>query len=219
VHAVVAAAVAVAVMLGACSGTETDSVAPILGEVASPEYAAAQAQDLPPGVERCEYSGSIPFYVESMKSLGVDPAAIDGTWESLQATGAIDSFIAVYADTAEACSVWVKGSATGHVHAGSRIVSTVVVEFADEAGARAGYEADVFKQSQLAGQQGVRVLSGPSTMLGDHSVVSASEAANPTVHQAVWQAGPFNVFFTGRNLTRTEFERATTGQNQRLTAL
>lgn len=211
-----AAVLSLALLLAACSGGSGTKQAALLGPKDSPEYAAAQARDLPPGLVRCDYSGPIPRYAENLRAIGVDPKAIEGTWNQLREKGATDSFITVYTDTPEACQVWVKGGPEGHVHAGSRIVSTVVAKFPDEATAQVAYAADVFGQSKLVGQQGLRVQSGNATKLGINSVVGANEAANPSVHQAVWQAGPFNVFFTSRNLTRPEFEQAITAENARL---
>lgn len=203
-------------LLAGCAENADKETPALSGAPSSPEYAAAQAGDLPVGLHRCDYSGSIPQYVESMRALDVDPAAIDGTWKKLQDAGGVDSYIAVYTDTAEACRVWVVGSPDGPVHARSRVVSTVVVKFPDVATAEAAYAADIFQQSQLTSAAGRRVLSGPATKLGANSVTGATEDSDPTVHQAVWQAGTYNVFFTARNLTRAEFEKATSTENDRL---
>jgi len=200
---------AVAVAIVGCSNGTTPPPAALIGAPSTAEYAALQAGDVPKGLVRCAYSGPMTSYLEGIKRLSEKAYGnISATWAALQAAGAAEGYVAVYSGTAGACDVWVAGEDGIHVRGGSRVVSTVVVKFPETATAEAAYAADIFKQSALQDKPGLQVLVGSATGLSSNSIVGANEAANPAVHQAVWQNGPFNVFLTGRNLTRPEFTSA-----------
>lgn len=200
----------------ACSKPEQAEPPKVLGAPGTTEYVAAQAGDLPAGLKRCDYSGTIPAHIEARKSMKAEASSISGTWTELQAAGGKDSFITIYAETPNACTTWITGGPDGHLRGGSRVVTTVVVRFDEPATAEAAYRADIFKQSLLTSENGLRALSGPATKLGQNSATGADETANPTTHQAVWQNGAFNVFFASRNLTRAEFETAIVAENRRI---
>lgn len=211
-----ALAVAAALSSLGCSDKAT-APPPLLGAPSSPEYVALQATDVPPNLVRCGYTGPMADYLEGIKRLSEKAyGSISSTWAALQGVGATAAYVAVYSETAEACDVWVTGGEGGPVRGGSRVVSTVVVQFPDLAVAEAAYRADIFKQSALQEQTGLRVLVGSATGLSPNAVIGANEEANPSVHQAVWQKGPFNVFFTSRNLTRPEFTSASNLTSRRI---
>lgn len=211
-----AVAVAAIILVSGCEKASSPSAPDLVGAPSTPEYVAVQAGDVPPGLVRCRYSGTMSDYLEQIKGRSEKGfASISSTWAALQASGGTEGYVAVYAETEGACEVWVTGEGGSHVRGGSRVVSAVVVKFPDAAVAESAYKADIFKQSALNGRPGLRVLVGSATGLGPNAIVGADEAANPAVHQAVWQNGNFNVFFTSRNLTRPEFTSATSLANRR----
>lgn len=210
-------ALAAAALAGGCSSTAAPAPSALVGAPSTAEYVALQASDVPPGLVRCGYSGPMAAYLDGVARL--DSKAFDSvtaTWVALWEAGGAEAYVAVYAETAGACDVWITGEEGSYVRGGSRVVSTVVVKFQDPVAAEAAYTADLFKQSALQSGPGRTVVTGSATGLGSNAVVATEEAANPAVHQAVWQNGPFNVFFNGRNLTRPEFSSASSLTNRRI---
>lgn len=217
VVATVVAVVSVLLALAGCgSGAEDPRAPQLTGAPSSPERVALQASDLPSELQRCDYSAPIAAYIENVDRLSSGASAsIAETWTALKATGAVEGYIAVFAETPAACERWITGKDGSYVIGGSRVVSTVVIRFNGPAEADASYRADVFKQSTLKEQPGLRVLAGTATGLSPNSVIGAAEETQPSVHRAVWQQGAFNLFFNSRNLTRAEFTAAIASENRR----
>ena len=214
IAAVVAASVVLA-FLG-CGGGAEPKPPELTGAPSTPERVAVQASDVPAGLQRCDYSAPMAAYIDGIGKLNSNASAsISETWMVLQAAGAVAGYIAVYAETPAGCEQWITGKDGNYVTGASRVVSTVVVKFEDPEAAGAAYRADLFKQSALAGQPGLRVLVGSATGLSPNSVIGAAEETQPSVHRAIWQQGSFNIFFNSRNLTRAEFTAATSSENRR----
>jgi hypothetical protein len=203
------------IVLAGCSRGAGAPKDKLVGAPATAQYAAAQSSDLPKGMSRCEYSAPIDDYIANIVKMGAKSDAVTGTWKQLQDAGAVEGYVAVYAEAPDACRSWVVNNAPDSRPTASRIVSTFVVRFRDAPAAEAAFRADIFKQSQLKNAQGLRVLIGQATGLGPYAAVGADESSVPTAHQAVWQKVSFIVLFNGRNLTRAEFEAATSAENRR----
>lgn len=162
---------------------------------------ALQEPDLPAGMERCGYSNAIDDYVSAIEDMGGSGESIDGTWGQFRDLGATAAYVSVYSDSPRSCTNWVTGGPMGHAHAGVRTVSSVVVEFVDEAAAQAAHRADVFGQSQLATVAGS--VTGDGSGLGPNSAVAYDTDGQGTF-SAVWQVGRFDVYLLARNLKAAE---------------
>lgn len=214
--------IAVALVSTACSGrAPTEDVG--LGEGVSSEpegpptaeSVVARPGDLPTGLQLCRDSGSMETYLDNIREISADTYdSVQATWVELQEAGAVDAYIAEYADTQSGCTFLTTGAPKGHEHGGLRTISSTVIEFRDEATAEAAYRADIFEQSTREGQPGV--IMGPDSGLGLNSLVAVIDAPTTTLHQAVWQKGPFNLFLMTQNLSRAEFESAAAAQDARI---
>lgn len=211
--------IAFALILSSCAGSGESGppVEPARGASGSVENVALQAADVPDSMVRCNYSAAIGAYIENVNA--INPAggeAIGGTWAQLQAAGAMDGWITVFADSVPACQGWVAAGEDSRLPASARVVSSVVMRFGDPPAAEAGYRADIFKQSLLDTVPRLRVVRGAATKLGPNAVIGSDEQVRPAVHQAVWQKNAFNVFTLGRELTRTEFDAVVTAMDGRI---
>lgn len=208
------AAVLAGAVLSACGQGETARPAQPAAAAPTAESVAAQSGDLPRGLQRCDFSGSMASYLENVEKLSSDTyQSVKATWAQFQGAGATDAQVAIYADTPRACTYSVTGAPPGHEHGMVRVVSSIVVQFNDPTAAEAGYRADIFEQSKLSGGPGV--ATGPETGLGPNAVFADATTSKPSSVQAVWQKGAFNIFFTSQNLTIAESRAAASAEDQR----
>src|SRR5262249_10817346 len=124
------AAVALAwVALTACSAAGPPSV--------PPAQIGLQQGDLPGTLQRCSASGEIGTYLRSPRPAAV-PAhdELQTAWQDLQRHGAVRAALTVYAAQPAACSARLgAGDGTN--------VTSLVVEFRDDASAEAAYQRGV----------------------------------------------------------------------------
>lgn len=207
------AAAIVVILLGACGGGEGKAAA-------SPEATVALASaDVPGDLDRCGYSDGIDRYVANIRPISEERSeSIAGTWGTIRAKGGVDGHITVYAESDVICGYWIAGAPPGEDHDPMRLISTIVIRFADQAAAEEGYRADLFGQSRVNETNGAEFRRGDSTGLGPNSVVWFETDDDTSAAQAVWQAGPFNVFTATRHLTKAELGLALANVNRRARA-
>lgn len=205
---------AAAVLLVGCGDAEP-VVPRLIGAPSTAAYVAAQAADLPEGMARCDYSGPLADFATHVNRPSPVDRSVEQSWRQQQAAGAIDSYLAVYADTPRICTMWRSGTLFTSAHRSSRAVATFVARFTDSASAQAAYQAGVHGPWTMDARPGPRVLSGAATGLGPNASIRADETTIPTVHHAVWQSGPFHVYFESQELTRGEFQDVISAENRR----
>lgn len=198
------AAAALAIGSGACS----DGSPSVRGTPAAAEVALG-TNDVPDDLALCDYSGPVPQYLANVRETARDNHEVmTRVWTSLIDAGAVEGHITVHAESPEVCKYWITGAPGGHERDVMRVVSSLVVRFPDAAAAEAAFAKNLFEQDKIAGAEGFRVQQGDATGLGPNSTFAVEGTTVTGAAQAVWQAGPFNLFVTTRHLTEPEVKAA-----------
>ena len=202
---------ALALITTACA----DSSPSVRGALSSGEVAIA-ADDVPDDLRRCDYSGTVPAYLATIRGMSSENYERSNIlWGQILDAGAIEGQMSVYAESSRICRYWITGPPAGSDHDVMRLISSIVIRFPDVATAEAAFAKKIFGQDKVVGAEGFRVEQGDATGLGANSVI-AIEGDTPTgAAQAVWQRGPFNVFLATRHLTRPEVDAALRAVDER----
>src|SRR5439155_17398256 len=123
-----------AIVLAACGGGSGPSLPGVLGPQ-SAQGVAESSSDFP-GLQKCPESGSYDNYLKQEQTKAPDQYQSDKTtWDDLKASGANDSYVAVYAANASDCSQFAAGTPSG------KVVYVYAIRFKDSTSAAASYKA------------------------------------------------------------------------------
>lgn len=168
---------------------------PVLGPP-SAQHVAANDSDWP-GLQKCPESGSWDSYLAAEKTKTPDQYQTDKkSWDDLKASGANDSYVAVYADSASHCGEFGVGTPGGSP---GKVVYVYVIRFKDTSSAGASYKA-TSKDFHLSDSEvsqlkaaGATVKEGSATGLGDNSVDISVDVEGASFFVAFWQNKSFEV--------------------------
>ncbi len=159
----------------------------------SAQNVAQNSSDFP-GLSKCPESGSYDDYLKQEQTKAPDQYQSDKTtWDDLKASGANDSYVAVYAASASDCSQFAAGTPSG------KVAYVYAIRFKDSSSASASYKASAkdfhLDSSQVTQLQaaGATVTQGTATGLGDNSIVLSIDIAGVAVYVALWQNKGFEV--------------------------
>lgn len=187
---VVAASVAV---LAACGGGGSGPGLPGASGPQSAESVASGSSDFP-GIQKCAESGSYDSYLKAEQTANPAQYQSDKTnWDDLKASGANDSYVAVYAESTSDCGQFAAGTPSG------KVAYVFVIRFKDTATAAASYKASSkdfhLSDSDVANLKaaGATVNTGDATGLGANSVVVSIDIQGAVVYVGFWQNKQFDV--------------------------
>jgi hypothetical protein len=167
--------------LAACSGTGAPSRPPL--------QIALQPGDLP-GLSRCSASGDITAFARSLQPSS--PAAHDelmDAWKDLQRHGATQGAVTVYAERPAACAARV-GSGEG------TSVTSLVVEFRDDAAATAAYRRGVLGFTTTSEDAEVPDMTrGVATGLGRNAWLLRRSIQGRSLMVGLWERHAVLVLF------------------------
>ena len=175
---------------------------------AAPTAAILQPADVPATMHVCLGSGPIDVYISVLSATAPDLAARDADyWSQLQAAGAINGAIAVYAADPSSCSVEL--AATPKVKA----ITSFVAQFHDEGEADRAWQSGVFGFVPTPiGEVIEGAARGTSTGLGLSSFVYS----RPPVALACWRRSVFVALVVASNVDATVLKGATAAVDPRL---
>ncbi|TME37577.1 MAG: hypothetical protein E6I61_14560 [Chloroflexi bacterium] len=206
--------VACVTVLAACGGGSGPSL-PVVQGPPSAQNVAQNSSDFP-GLSKCSESGSYDSYLKQEQTKAPDQYQSDKTtWDDLKASGANDSYVAVYAANASDCSQFGAGTPSG------KVAYVYAIRFKDSSSASASYKASAkdfhLDSSQVTQLQaaGATVAQGTATGLGDNSIVLSIDIAGVAVYVALWQNKGFEVATVAFN-EATDAPTATTKINGRI---
>jgi len=180
------------VVLAACGGGGSGASLGVQG----PPSAQSIAQDSKdfPGLQKCPESGSYDSYLKAEETKNPDQFKTDQTtWADLKASGANDSYIAVYAASASDCGQFASGTPAG------KVAYVYAIRFKDTTSAAASYKVTSkdfhLSESDLASltAAGGTVQIGTATGLGDNSTVLSLDIGGLAVYVAFWESKSFEV--------------------------
>src|SRR6184192_3703096 len=181
-----------AIVLAACGGGSGPSLPGVLGPQ-SAQGVAESSSDFP-GLQKCPESGSYDSYLKQEQTKSPDQYQSDKTtWDDLKASGANDSYIAVYAASSSDCGQFAAGTPSG------KVAYVYAIRFKDSTSASASYKVTSkdfhLSDSDLANLKaaGGTVQVGAATGLGDNSTVLSIDVAGLAVYVAFWENKQFEV--------------------------
>jgi hypothetical protein len=205
------AALVALVMVVACGASPSANV-PTVSSV------SVQPGDLPSGMHRCDISGDINTYLNSIKTK--DPstyASTKGQWDAAQKNGATAAQVVFYTDSVANCAS-VESKASNISGATYKLVVNFVIQFKDAASAATGYSSGTIfginQKTLKAG--GAPVVEGTKTGLGANSLVLSATIANQIFYIAVWQNKAFMVIVGIINLDSATGKKVADAENKRI---
>src|SRR2546421_12059537 len=203
-----------AIVLAACGGGSGPSLPGVLGPQ-SAQSVAESSSDFS-GLQKCAESGSYDSYLKQEQTKSPDQYLSDKTtWDDLKASGANDSYIAVYAATSSDCGQIAAGTPSG------KVAYVYAIRFKDSTSASASFKT-TSKDFQLSDDglanlnaAGGTAARGSATRLGDTSIVLSIDVAGASVYVAVWENKTFEVAEVAFN-DATDAKAAVTKVNGRI---
>ena len=139
------------------------------------------------------------------------------SWSDLQAAGATDGWLSLYADNVSECPLLL-----GNTPPNGRLVYSAAIKFKDPSHASADFASDsqnfpvapdFFARFTAAGGTLTR---GSNPGLGDNSVVATISLQNIPTYVVFWQNKNFEAVVYASNVSTTEGDSAATQMNSRI---
>ena len=139
------------------------------------------------------------------------------SWSDLQAAGATEGWLSLFAEDVPECPLLLANTPPK-----SRLVYTAAIKFKDSSHAIADYAsdsqgfpvaADFFDRFTAAGG---KLTKGPSTGLGDHSVMATITLRDIPTFVVFWQNKNFEAVVYASNVSDSEGSSAATRMNDRI---
>jgi hypothetical protein len=203
-----------AIVLAACGGGSGPSIPGVVGPQ-SAQSVAESSSDFS-GLQKCPESGSYDSYLKQEQTKSPDQYQSDKTtWDDLKASGANDSYIAVYAANSSDCGQFAAGTPSG------KVAYVYAIRFKDSTSASASFKTTSkdfhLSDDDLANLKaaGGTAAQGSATGLGDNSIVLSIDVAGVSVYIAVWENKTFEVAEVAFN-DATDAKAAVTKINGRI---
>ncbi len=209
---IVVAAIAI-VMLVACNGSSASATT-------GPADVAVNSNDLPKGMVRCDGSGDMDTFLNSIKTN--DPSTYQSTkgeWDSAKSAGATGAVVAFYTDTKAHCASIQASNNNDLGGATYPVAINFVIQFKDQASAEKGYTTESifgFSESTLTQSGGSAVVKGQDTGLSKNSVALTLAIGSQSFYVAVWQNKAFMVILGLLNIDITQSKKTATTLNGRI---
>jgi len=188
--------------------------------VTGPADVAVQTKDVPTKVSRCDGSGDIDTFLNTVKAK--DPTTYDQTkteWDDAKSHGATGAQVVFFADTKDHCSS-VQSSGNGDISSATYpLVINFVIKFKDEATAQDGYMNQSifgFSASSLSAGGGAGVVKGKDTGLTDNSISLTVAIGSQSFYVAVWQNKAFMVILGVLNIGLDDSKKVASTVNGRI---
>ncbi len=201
-------------LLAACGGSSGGSGG--AQQQTSAETVASSSSDFS-GLQKCPESGTWENYLKAEQAK--DPTQYDTDkkdLDNLNAAGANDTYVAVYAAATSDCGNFGSDTPTG------KVAQIYTIRFKDSSAASANFKVNQkdfhLSDSDLQNIKtaGGTVKQGTTTGLGDNSVLVELSIAGASFYAAFWQNKNFEVAMVTFNVTASDSESATTKINGRI---
>ena len=139
------------------------------------------------------------------------------SWSALQAAGATDGWLSLYADNLSECPLLL-----GISPPKDRLVYTAAIRFKDSKSAAADYGSDsqnfpvALNFSDRFAAAGGKLTRGAETGLGDSSVVATISLRGVPTYVVFWRNGNFEAVVYASNVSASEGSSAATQMNGRI---
>ena len=204
-------AVASLLVVAACGGSNVTGF--------GPADVAVQSSDLPKNMVKCDGSGDMDAFLNSVKTK--DPTTYQSTkaeWDTAKTHGATSAVVVFYSDKKADCLNIQNAANTDLGSATYPLVLNFVIQFKDEASAAKGYTTESifgFSESTIA-TAGTGVIKGTDTGLSKNSVALTIAIGNQSFYVAVWQNKAFMVTLGALNIDLTTSKKSAPDRNSRI---
>jgi hypothetical protein len=185
-----------------------------------PADVAVQSGDLPKGLTKCDGSGDMDSFLNSVKTK--DPETYTSTkkeWDDAKTHGATSAQVTFFADTKDHCAAIQNSGNSDLSTATYPVVINFVIQFKDEATAAKGYSTESifgFSASTISSSGGAGVTKGDDTGLGKNSIALTIAIGNQSFYVAVWQNKSFMVILGVLNIDLAQSKKIATNENSRI---
>jgi len=204
------AAAAIVVSSAACesAAVASPSPTPVAAVHAIVSQTVLQSTDIPAGLVPCASSGSFGAYIAAVRSADAELAAtLASQWKSLQAQGAGQAEVSLFAANPSACTAEL--GASGSV----KSAASLVIAFTDEGAAdRAWHQGILGFAPPAPAEAPPGIVRGAATGLGD----SSWTYDRGPVKLACWRKSVFVALVVFANLDAASFKAATAAVDARL---
>jgi hypothetical protein len=207
----VLAAMAV-LMLAACGSSGSASF--------GPSDVAVKSGDLPKALVRCDGSGDMDTFLNSVKTK--DPSTYQSTkteWDDAKTNGATSAVVVFYADSKDHCASIQNSNNNDIGSATYPFVINFVIQFKDQTTAEKGYTTESifgFSESTLSQSGGSGVIKGTDTGLTKNSIALSVAIGSQSFYVAVWQNKAFMVILGVLNVDLAQAKKMSTTVNGRI---
>ena len=205
-------AVAALVLVAGCSNSS------LIGAV-GPADVAVQSSDLPKGLQRCDGSGDMDTFLNSVKTK--DPTTYQSTkteWDQAKSNNATGAEVVFYSDTTDHCGTVQNSDNGGLTGVTYPVVINFVIQFKDEASAAKGYTTESifgFSEATIASTS-TGTVKGTDTGLTANSVTLTIAIGKQSFYVAVWQNKTFMVILGVLNVDLGQSKKVATNENSRI---
>src|SRR5216684_2388535 len=202
-------AIASLLVVVACGGSNVTGV--------GPADVAVQSSDLPKNMVKCDGSGDIDTFLNSMKTK--DPTTYQSTkaeWDAAKTHGATSAVVVFYSDKTADCASIQNAGNSNLASATYPLVINFVIQFKDQASAEKGYTTESifgFSESTITSTAAAGVTKGTATGLGTNSVTLLIAIANQSFFVAVWQNKTFMVILAVINIDTAQSKKIASNEN------
>ncbi len=185
-----------------------------------PADVAVQSSDLPKNLVKCDGSGDIDAFLNSVKTK--DPSTYQSTkteWDSAKSHGATSAVAVFYADKKADCATIQNSSNNDLASATYPLVINFVIQFKDEATAAKGYTSEGifgFSETTISSTGGAGVVKGKDTGLSDNSITLTIAIGKQSFFVAVWQNKTFMVILGVLNIDLQQSKKVASNENSRI---
>jgi len=205
-------AIASLLMVAACSSPNATGV--------GPADVAVQSSDLPKNLVKCDGSGDMDTFLNSVKTK--DPSTYQSTsseWADAKAHGATSAEVVFYSDKQADCAQ-IQNSSNGDLASATfPLVINFVIQFKDEATAAKGYTTESifgFSESTISSTGGTGVTKGTATGLSTNSLTLTIAIGSQSFYVAVWQNKSFMVILGVLNVDLAQSKKIASNENSRV---
>jgi hypothetical protein len=170
---------------------------------AAPGQVALQKGDVSADLRRCPGSGSVDGYLKRLAAHDRQGhATVQQGWRQLQAVGAVEGALTMYAGSPQDCQRQPGAGAT-------RSATTLVARFDTDGAAASAYPKGAMGfPTPAQDEEEPGLEQGIATQLTENSWLLERQVGGHTLAVAYWQRNIYTIFFIGVDLDTVEVSRA-----------
>jgi hypothetical protein len=191
------------------------------GSASTAAEAAVQPGDLPSGLQKCDVSGAIDSFLNTIATRDPKTYATDrAEWAVAKQDGAIAAEIVLYSDSTIDCDAIHNATGSGDIASPKApLVVSVSIQFKDEASAAKAYGSESIwglSKSSIAKSGAAGLTQGDGAGLGTNSIALPVVLGGQQLYVAIWQNKAFLLLLLVVNVAHAQSKNIATNENGRI---